>query len=359
MTDAEIAQWLPTDVLRASEIVASDTYQGGTTADIGENAGVKIARMSAWATRVGVPRLGIGEYNGLDAASITAAGNAILADNRYVFAAIFNSSHNNRPGVDWTLTGDRLTAFKATVARARAGATQPRPECPDSTVVAPSGPATGDGPAIHRRGMFAMRVSSTSTACLIYGTETDIGVMGDWDGNGTRTPGIFRGNMWYLRNQNTAGAAQLSFSFGSPGDRPIVGDWNGDGTDTIGIVRGNRWYLRDSNTSGAAQYSAAFGRSTDKPVAGDWNNDNKDTPGVVRANTWYLADSLVAPVANHTMIYGGSGDVPVAGDWDGNGTDTPGVYRSGMWHLSNNLSGGTGATSISFGSAGDRPVGWR
>jgi hypothetical protein len=121
MTDAEIAQWLPADVLRLSEVVAADTYQGGTTANIGENAGVKITRLSAWATRVGVTRLGIGEYNGLDAASITAAGNAILADDRYVFAAIFNSSHNNRVGVDWTLTGDRLTAFKATVAQARAG----------------------------------------------------------------------------------------------------------------------------------------------------------------------------------------------------------------------------------------------
>lgn len=118
-TDAAIAQWLPTDVLRLSEIVASDTYQGGTTAAPGENAGVKIARMSAWATRVGVTRLGIGEYNGLNAASITAAGNAVLADKRFVFASCFNSSANNRPGVDWTLSGDRLTAFKATVAQSR------------------------------------------------------------------------------------------------------------------------------------------------------------------------------------------------------------------------------------------------
>ena len=100
--------------------MAADTYQGGTTANPGENAGVKITRLSAWADRVGVERLGLGEYNGLDAASITAAGNAILADDRFVFAAIFNSSNNNRAGVDWTLTGDRLTAFKATVAAARA-----------------------------------------------------------------------------------------------------------------------------------------------------------------------------------------------------------------------------------------------
>lgn len=120
MTDSEISQWLPADVLRLSEIVAADTYQGGTAAKPGENAGVKITRMSAWADRVGVEHLGLGEYNGVDAASITAAGDAILADDKFVFAAIFNSSVNNRAGVDWTLTGDRLTAFQQTVAQARA-----------------------------------------------------------------------------------------------------------------------------------------------------------------------------------------------------------------------------------------------
>ena len=119
LNDTEIAQWLPADVLRLSEIVACDTYQGGTTDAPGENAGVKITRFSAWAARVGVTRLGIGEYNGLNAAAITAAGNAILADHHFVFACIFNSSANNRPGVDWTLTGSRLTAFQATVTAAR------------------------------------------------------------------------------------------------------------------------------------------------------------------------------------------------------------------------------------------------
>jgi hypothetical protein len=115
LTDAEIAQWLPSDVLRLSETVAADTYQGGTTANPGENAAVKIQGLSAWATRVGVKSLGIGEYNGLDAASIKAAGDAVLADPRFSFAAVFNSNVNNRDGVSWLLSGDRLTAFKGTL----------------------------------------------------------------------------------------------------------------------------------------------------------------------------------------------------------------------------------------------------
>ncbi len=119
MTDAEISQWLPADVLALAEIVAADTYQGGTNANPGEDAGVKIRRMSAWAARVGVTRLGIGEFNGLDAPAIRAAGDAVLADPHFVFASCFNSSQNNAPGVDWVLTGARLTEFQNLVSRSR------------------------------------------------------------------------------------------------------------------------------------------------------------------------------------------------------------------------------------------------
>ena len=118
-TDAEIAQWLPADVLGLAEVIGADTYQGGTSASPGEDAAAKIRRLSQWAGRVGVSRLGIGEYNGLTGAAIKAAGDAILADSRFLFATAFNSSQNSRDGVNWQLTGDRLTAFKNTVAASR------------------------------------------------------------------------------------------------------------------------------------------------------------------------------------------------------------------------------------------------
>jgi hypothetical protein len=36
---------------------------------------------------------------------------------------------------------------------------------------------------------------------------------GDWDGNGTFTPGIIRGNRWYLRNSNSAGPGTVVFNY--------------------------------------------------------------------------------------------------------------------------------------------------
>ncbi len=89
--------------------------------------------------------------------------------------------------------------------------------------------------------------------------------MCDWDGDGVSTPGVVRGNSWFVRNSNTAGVADSTFTYGNPGDTPICGDWNGNGTDTPGVVRGNTWHLRNSNTTGVADITFTFGNLGDTP----------------------------------------------------------------------------------------------
>lgn len=119
-SDAEIEAWAPLRLRQAVEVLAADTYHGGTMENPGEDAGVKIARMSAWADRKGyVKPLGIGEFNGLTAAAITNACNAMFADPRFMFGNVFNSNENNREGIEWVLTGARLTAFKNCVTASR------------------------------------------------------------------------------------------------------------------------------------------------------------------------------------------------------------------------------------------------
>jgi hypothetical protein len=58
-----------------------------------------------------------------------------------------------------------------------------------------------------------------------YGIPTDEPIVGDWDGNGTVTPGVVRGNQWLLRNSATGGSATISFAFGGIGDLPVTGEW--------------------------------------------------------------------------------------------------------------------------------------
>jgi len=77
-------------------------------------------------------------------------------------------------------------------------------------------------------------------------------------GNGVHTVGVVRGNQWLLRNRNSTGNPDISFTFGQPGDIPVVGDWDGDGRDGIGVVRGSRWILRNTATPGPAHHEVDF-----------------------------------------------------------------------------------------------------
>ena len=84
------------------------------------------------------------------------------------------------------------------------------------------------------------------------------------------------------------GPADLDFHYGRDGDRPIVGDFNGDGTDTVGIRRGDRYFLRNSNTGGPADLDFHYGRDGDHPIVGDWDGNGIDGPGVRRGDRYFL-----------------------------------------------------------------------
>ncbi|MEP7285275.1 MAG: VWA domain-containing protein [Chloroflexota bacterium] len=85
------------------------------------------------------------------------------------------------------------------------------------------------------------------------------------------TFGIFRpsSSTFYLRNSNTTGYADISANFGGSTDLPLVGDWNGDGIATIGVYRSGQFLLKDVNSSAAPiVYSFVLGVPGDLPMAG-------------------------------------------------------------------------------------------
>ena len=84
---------------------------------------------------------------------------------------------------------------------------------------------------------------------------------------GGDTTGVFRptNGALYLKNANTTGYADISINYGLPGDYPVVGDWDGNGTDTIGVYRNGVFYLRNSNTIGYGEIAVTFGGPGDEP----------------------------------------------------------------------------------------------
>ena len=63
-----------------------------------------------------------------------------------------------------------------------------------------------------------------------------------------------------------------TLSYGVPTDCLVIGDWDGDGTDTLGVFRPSETtvYLRNTNTTGPAEMIYVFGEAPWQPLAGFW-----------------------------------------------------------------------------------------
>jgi hypothetical protein len=177
-----------------------------------------------------------------------------------------------------------------------------------------------------------------ATASFFYGDPGDYPFVGDWDGDGVETPGLYRQSdgFVYLRNSNTQGIADIEFFFGNPGDVPIAGDFNNDGFDTVSIYRPSNqtFYIINNLGSGdaglgAADFSYVFGDPGDKPFVGDFDGDGVETAGLHRESTGlvYFRNSHTQGNADAQFIFGDPGDRLVAGDWTADGTFTPALFR--------------------------------
>ena len=178
----------------------------------------------------------------------------------------------------------------------------------------------------------------TLVASFFYGNPGDYPFMGDWDGDGVETPGLYRQSdgYVYLRNSNTQGVADIKFFFGNPGDVPIAGDFNNDGFDTVSIYRPSNqtFYIINKLGSGdqglgAADFSYVFGNPGDKPFVGDFNGNGTETVGLHRESTGlvYFRNTHTQGNADAQFIFGDPGDRLIAGDWTDDGTFTPALFR--------------------------------
>jgi hypothetical protein len=232
----------------------------------------------------------------------------------------------------------------------------------------PQGAKCDIGAYEYRGGQtFYLRNSNTSGPAdltAFYGAPGDLPVVGDWDGNGTDTIGIFRPSqgMFYLRNSNTPGNVDIAVYYGSPGDLPVAGDWDGDGIDTIGIFRPSHgaFYLRNSNSPGPVDIAVFYGSPGDLPAVGDWNGDGVDTIGIFRPShgAFYLRNFNTPGPVNITVFYGAPGDQPAVGDWNANGVDTIGIFRPSQnaFYLRNSNTPGPIDITAFYGTVGDLAV---
>ncbi|MFN8530784.1 MAG: S8 family serine peptidase [Anaerolineae bacterium] len=194
-------------------------------------------------------------------------------------------------------------------------------------------------------------------------------VMGDWDGDGQKTPGVWPGNgaFWFTNSMN-AGAAWTGIWVGAFPQVSLVAGRFGTGInhDCVGVVQldyqpvnvGFPLHYRCdlSTTVGTllGQWMGIVLQGTEayQFMAGDYDHDSYDsiaarrgtlitwsnvTPGggAVTVATFPLAQYIGAPRAGTSYA--------VSGDWDNDGTDSFGLYYTdGVWMRRNDLMWNTG-----------------
>lgn len=212
----------------------------------------------------------------------------------------------------------------------------------------------------------ASYVSST-----FYGEATDLPVVGDWTGTGTKRIGIFRQGTWILdtNGNGVIDASDKTVAFGQAGDIPIVGDWRGTGHIALGLFRQGTFILDLSGhlsgvPTGLTDAVYSFGQGGDIPVVSDWSGSGTTKVGVFRNGLWlvdYNGDGVYNGL-DQSYVYGQAGDIPVVGDWDSSGNPPKiGIYRAGLWVLDYDgdhiwTVPGLNEMSLGFGFAGDTPL---
>lgn len=224
-------------------------------------------------------------------------------------------------------------------------------------------------------GNFYLRNSNSAGAADLmfrYGPTSSswLPVVGDWDGDAVVSIGLYHQSpgSFYLRNTNSAGAADLTFRYGPAASAwlPVAGDWNGDGTVTIGLYNQTTgtFYLRNSDSAGPADLTFRFGPAASNwlPIAGDWNGDGTVTIGLYNpaTSTFYLRNANAGGPADLTFRFGPAPNswLPIAGDWDRDGDDTVGLYNptAGTFYLRNANAAGAADVTFRYGPA---PSTWK
>ncbi len=216
------------------------------------------------------------------------------------------------------------------------------------------GPAAVRGNSWYLGSVYRTASSLVATHGFAYGRSGDQPFFGHWDAfSANSAPGVVRGATWYLRRTQSAGPADITFTYGRVGDIHVVGDWNDDGIDTPGVIRGNTWYLRNSNTSGPADVTFTF-TAPGTPTVYDLLGQ-PTAVATFDAGTWYVRTQQTSGPASFTLHWGQAGDLPIGGGEYVSDPDCTSpslaVTRGNSWHISGDQSA---PTTFTFGRSTDR-----
>ncbi len=224
---------------------------------------------------------------------------------------------------------------------------------------------------------FYLKTSNSredADAIVRFGAPGSVPVMGDFDGDGTDTLGVYSPTLgeFSQKDTNAEGPASSRFRFGGTQlkFKPLVGNWDGRGGDSVGVyspVRG-LFLLRNSNDSGSPHIQTPFGPKNATPelipIAGNWSGgDSIDGIGLYNPTTGRFLlkdDPTTAGPGDFAFGFGavGRGLIPIVGNWDDDDRDNVGLYDPAerTFFLRMTQSDGPADRAFRFGPKGLMPV---
>lgn len=245
----------------------------------------------------------------------------------------------------------------------------------DGLECTPKALRVGIGTWNHVTGDWRLRDASAGAAADVtfnYGgpnfPTSFLPLMGDWDGDGVATPGLFDAatSTFLLRYGLGGGDPDVNLAWGGARALPLVGDWHELGHAGIGVYRPYSGVTIWSDSAAAPNIDGEADLTWLGmfPVVGDWDGDGAIDLGVYNQQNgrFRLWKGLVAPAAPAaTFDFGTPLSIPVVGDWDGDGKDTVGFFdpTTREWQLRNSNSAGPPDHRFVFGAPGALPVVWK
>ena len=187
-----------------------------------------------------------------------------------------------------------------------------------------------DTPGLYRQSDGYVYLRNTNTQGIahtsyFFGDPGDIPLAGDFNGDGCDTVSLFRpstGHFYVINRLGSGdaglGAADTEFPFGAATDTPFVGDFDNNGIDSFGMHTESTGVvqLRNEQSSGIADISFSFGDRGDVVIPGRWAG-GEDVVGLFReSNTNFYLPTANPPTPDmQSFRYGTHIMTPISGAW--------------------------------------------
>jgi FG-GAP-like repeat len=200
---------------------------------------------------------------------------------------------------------------------------------------------------------WVMKSSDYSYYSVTFGASGDIPASADYDGDGKTDVAVYRAGTWYI-NQSSNNTT-IYPQFGLSTDKPAPKDYDSDGKADLAVWRNSNTTFYSQNSSNTVLQTATFSQSSTNPVSADYDGDGRADYAIRNGSDWIIRQS--SNNQTNTIIWQQASDTEVQNDYDGDGKVDIAVWRNsnGNWYIRQSSLNGQ-LRQVAWGTSGDIPV---